>query len=105
MCLEDVCDYLLNMLNEVLHGFPVDFKLALGAEQGAVLEMYRSLEGWCAGGTSRSLSSCIDQANANVLLSCSRLCRQEFEPDEFETRLGSSMERAKLIEGALAELI
>jgi hypothetical protein len=103
--LEEVCGYLLNTLNEVLHGFSVDFKTALGSDQTSVLETFRRLESRCADKTGVLLSNSINRPDAELLLSCSRLCRKEFDPEEFETRLGSSLDHAKLIEGALAELV
>lgn len=103
--LEEVCDYLLNTLNEVLHGFSVDFKTALGSDQATVLETFRRLEIRCADKTGVLLSSSINRAEAELLINCSRLCRKEFDPEEFETRLGSSLDHAMLVEGALAELV
>ena len=103
--LEEVCDYVLNTLNEVLHGFSVDFRTALGSDRDAVLETFRQLENRCADKTGVLLSSSINRTEAGLLLNCTRLCRKEFDPEEFETRLGSSLDHAMLVEGALAELV
>jgi hypothetical protein len=103
--LEEVCDYLLNTLNEVLHGFSVEFKTALGSDQATVLETFRQLESRCEDKTGVLLSSSISRTEAELLLNCSRLCRKEFDPDEFETRLGFSLDHAKLVEDALAGLV
>jgi len=92
-------------MNEVLHGFPVDFKSALGIDRATVLATFQKLNSYCSAQLAQSLPDSIDPSDADVLLACSRLCRQEFDSDEFETRLGSSLERAKLLEGALAELV
>ena len=94
------CDYLLNTLNEVLHGFPVDFQKALGCEQQHVLEVFRKLGACCQSGR-----ACVDASDARLLLNCSRLCREELDGDEFETRLGVGIERALQVEKDLSMLL
>ena len=94
------CDYLLNTLNEVLHGFPVDFQNTLGCEREHVLEVFRKLDACCQSGR-----PCIEVSDARLLLTCSRLCREQMDADEFETRLGVPIEGALLVEKDLSVLL
>lgn len=94
------CDYLLNTLNEVLHGFPVDFQNTLACEQEHVLEVFRKLDACCQSGR-----PCIEVSDARLLLTCSRLCREQMDADEFETRLGVPVEHALLVERDLSTML
>lgn len=105
LCLSHVCDYLLNSLNEVLNGFSVDFNAALGTDRTTVLESYRQLKNRCADEPGALLSSSLNRNEAEMLVNCSRLCRKEVDSEEFQTRLGISLEDAMLVEDALANLI
>jgi hypothetical protein len=99
-----VCDYLLNSLNEVLHGFPVDFQATLGYGREHVQEVFSTLDARCKP-AGRLISECVDRSQVILLLACSRLCREELDADEFETRLGISLERALEVEAEISTLL
>ncbi len=87
-----LCIYLINVLNEVLHGFSVDFVQTLGTTQGRVFEMFQRLKTACE---SEGLSlELLSAADARLLLRCSEVCLAEIDMEEFSTRLGETAETA-----------
>ncbi len=89
-------DYLLNVLNEVLNGFSVDFEGVLKTPKQDVVSLFKKLDK----GGHYELSS----EEARLLLNCSMACLREFDASEFETRLGVTPVRAQQVNQVLASL-
>ncbi len=87
------CGYLLNVLNEVLNGFRVDFGTAPETSRDNISRLYEKISG--------SECSEISSEDARLLLNCAILCRREFSESEFETRLGESVSDATKLDQAL----
>lgn len=86
------CIYLINALNEVLHGFRVDYVQTLGTLQSKVLEIFQRLTALCQG--DGFALEVLSVEEAQLLLKCSKLCLAEIDTQEFATRLGESTETA-----------
>ena len=97
------CIYLVNALNEVLHGFSVDYVQALGTAQSKIFELFQKLTALCqeSGFGLEKLSV----AEVQLLLKCSKLCLAEIDAQEFATRLGESAETALKVNDQLSRYI
>ena len=96
---EPSCVYMNNVLNEVLNGFEVDFETMLGTKRERILEIFKSLRLACDEG--KPIEKQLSREDVKFVLRCSNLCLQEIDADEFETRLGESVEEAMLANEAM----
>jgi hypothetical protein len=98
------CGYLLNVLNEVLNGFRVDFEIALKSRRENVSSLYEKLDRRCSARVDEGEPERLSSDEARLLLNCSLLCSGEFDESEFETRLGEPLTDAQRINQALGLL-
>ena len=97
------CVYLINVLNEVLYGFRVDFERTLGTMQDEIVRLFQKLTALCQG---KALDpEALSLAEAQLLLKCSKLCLTEIDAQEFATRLGESTEAANNVNQQLSQYI
>lgn len=97
------CGYLMNVLNEALYGFKVDYENTLGTTQEDVKELFQRLGAQCDNKAIETQR--LSVADAQLLLKCSNLCLDEIDADEFDTRLGESPEEARQLNQLLLQHI
>ena len=84
--------YLANILNEVLHGFAVDYESELGTSRSDLFKLFKKA---LARDHEQSVDvSAFSLEEAQLLLKCSHLCLREIEDWEFRTRFGIPRETA-----------
>jgi hypothetical protein len=95
--------YLMNVLNEALCGFKVDYENTLGATQEDVKKLFQRLDVLSDNNVLETQG--LSVADAQLLLRCSNLCLNEIDADEFDTRLGGSPEGARQLNQLLLQRI
>jgi hypothetical protein len=97
------CVYLINVLNEVLYGFRVDYERTFGTTQDEIVRLFKKLTAICQG---KALDlEALSVEEAQLLLKSSKLCLSEIDVQEFATRLGESTEAAKNINQQVSQYI
>jgi hypothetical protein len=66
------CDYLPNLLNEVFHGFPVNFEADLKTEEEEAERLVQKLDSCSAAGDKPE--NLLSAKDARLLLNCASLC-------------------------------
>ncbi len=97
------CVYLINVLNEVLYGFRVDYERTLGTMQNEIMRVFKKLNALCQGEALDLEALSVEEAQ--LLLKCSKLCLAEIDAQEFATRLGVSTETASKVNFHLSQYI
>ncbi len=97
------CAYLINVLNEVLYGFRVDYAQTLETLQSEIVKLFQKLNALCQGNVFDP--EMLSVAEAQLLLKCSKLCLTEIDTQEFSTRLGESTKTALNINEQLSQYI
>jgi hypothetical protein len=97
------CGYLLNLLNEVVHGLPVDFEADLKVEKEEAVRLFQKLDN-CSTAENKT-ERLLSTADARLLLNCANRCLREFDESEFETRLGVSLADARHVGSLLSEIV
>ena len=101
--LERHCDYLANLLNEVLNGFPAKIKNDQNLQKEELSRLLDRISRYCSQ-HDKDTPYHLSADDAQLLLTCSRLCSIEFTDSEFQTRLGESLQSAADIEQLLGSL-
>jgi hypothetical protein len=81
----------MNVLNEVLHGFKVDYEGMLGTTREDINKLFQRLDLL----SNEKEAVALSEPESRLLLKCSNLCLNEIDEDEFDTRLGELPEQAR----------